>query len=65
MTPSTPKQDEYIKQLMLTLKTLALPYRSGYIELCEFMYHAEVPQEHAKIYLRNYARKTTNSQPIQ
>ena len=58
MKPPTLEQYEYIKQLMFYLKTLGLPWRSGYIELCEFMYHAEIPQDHAKVYISNYAKKT-------
>ena len=37
-----PKQDQYMKSLMQTISSIG-PYRTGYMQLCEFMFIAGIP----------------------
>ena len=49
-----PAKSLYIKSLMTHIK--AYPYRCGYIDICLFMYHAEIPLD-----LLNYVLKHDSS----
>ena len=54
-----PAKSLYIKSLMTHIK--AYPHRCGYIDICLFMYHAEIPLEVAQQYLLNYVIKHDSS----
>ena len=55
-----PKQDQYMKSLMQTISSIG-PYRTGYIQLCEFMFIAEIPLPNAQEYIETYVTKQSNN----
>ncbi len=55
-----PKQDQYMKSLMQTISSIG-PYRTGYMQLCEFMFISEIPLPDAQEYIETYVRKQINN----